>query len=51
MKLDASNATLLEGYGAYGFPLPPNFDSMRLAWFEKGGVYAVCHVPGGGEYG
>jgi prolyl oligopeptidase len=51
MKLDGSNPALLEAYGAYGFPIPPNFDSMRLAWYEQGGVYAVCHVRGGGEYG
>ena len=51
MKLDGSNPTLMEGYGAYGFPSSPYFDPMRLAWYEKGGVYAVCHVRGGGEFG
>jgi prolyl oligopeptidase len=51
VKLDGSNPTLLEGYGAYGFPYPPYFEPTRLAWHEKGGVYAVCHVRGGGEYG
>ena len=51
MKLDGSNPTLMEGYGAYGFPSFPFFEPMRLGWFEKGGIYAVCHVRGGGEYG
>jgi len=51
MKLDGSNPTLLEGYGAYGYPSFPFFESTRLAWYERGGVYAVCHVRGGGEYG
>jgi prolyl oligopeptidase len=51
LKLDGSNPTLLEGYGAYGFPSPPFFDQKRLAWYEKGGIYAVCHVRGGGEFG
>ena len=51
IKRDGSNPTLLEGYGAYGFPSPPYFESMRVAWYENGGVYAVCHVRGGGEYG
>jgi prolyl oligopeptidase len=51
MKLDGSNPTLLEGYGAVGISEPPFFTSTRLAWHEKGGVYAVCHVRGGGEYG
>ncbi|HUB83310.1 MAG TPA: prolyl oligopeptidase family serine peptidase [Bryobacteraceae bacterium] len=51
IKMDGSNPTLMEAYGAYGFPFPPNFEPMRLAWHEQGGVYAVCHVRGGGEYG
>ena len=51
IKLDGSNPTLLEGYGAYGFPFTPYFEPTRLAWHEKGGIYAVCHVRGGGEYG
>lgn len=51
IKLDGSNPTLLEGYGAYGVPYPPAFASIRLAWYENGGIYAVCHVRGGGEYG
>jgi prolyl oligopeptidase len=51
LKLDGSNPALLEGYGAYGFPNAPFYESTRLAWYGKGGVYAVCHVRGGGEYG
>ena len=51
IKLDGSNPTLLEGYGAYGITFDPYFDPKLLAWLEKGGVYAVAHVRGGGEYG
>ena len=51
IKRDGSNPTLLEGYGAYGWAFPPYFEPTRLAWHEKGGIYAVCHVRGGGEYG
>ena len=51
IKLDGSNPTLLEGYGAYGTPLLPSFNPRMLAWYEKGGVYAIAHVRGGGEYG
>jgi prolyl oligopeptidase len=51
IKLDGSNPTLLMGYGSYGFSQDPSFDPRRLAWFERGGVYAVAHVRGGGEYG
>jgi prolyl oligopeptidase len=51
MKLDGSNPTLMEGYGGYSISITPYFDQKRLAWYEKGGIYAVCHVRGGGEYG
>lgn len=51
IRLDGSNPTLLEGYGAYGISSSPNFEPADLAWLEKGGIYAVCHVRGGGEYG
>ncbi len=50
-KMDGSSPTLLEGYGAYGISITPEFDPVRLAWFERGGVLAVCHARGGGEYG
>jgi prolyl oligopeptidase len=48
---DGSHPTLLEGYGAYGTTRDPAFDPMGLAWLERGAVFAVCHVRGGGEYG
>jgi prolyl oligopeptidase len=51
VKLDGSNPTLLQGYGAYGITLDPGFDPKLIAWFERGGVIAVAHVRGGGEYG
>jgi len=51
IKLDGSNPTVLVGYGAYGISMDPNFDPRQLAWLERGGVYAVAHVRGGGEYG
>jgi prolyl oligopeptidase len=51
IKLDGSNPTLLSGYGAYGISRDPGFNPALIAWYEKGGVYAVAHVRGGGEYG
>jgi prolyl oligopeptidase len=51
LKLNGSNPTLLKGYGAYGITLDPGFDPKLIAWFERGGVVAVAHVRGGGEYG
>ena len=51
IERDGSNPTLLEGYGGYGVSFDAYFEPTRLAWHEKGGIYAVCHVRGGGEYG
>lgn len=50
-RLTADNPTLLTVYGAWGDPASPVFDAARLAWLERGGVFAVAHVRGGGEYG
>lgn len=51
LALDGSHPTLLTGYGAYGISLEPSFSPTLLAWIERGGVYAVAHVRGGGEWG
>jgi prolyl oligopeptidase len=51
LVLDGSHPTFLEGYGAYGVVSESGFWPSSLAWIEKGGVYAVAHVRGGGEYG
>ena len=51
LKLDGTHPTILYGYGAYGNPLRPFFSPTRLAWFEQGGIFAVAHVRGGGEFG
>ncbi len=51
IKLDGSNPTLLDGYGAYGMTIDPYFGPRRLAWLERGGVFAEAHVRGGGEFG
>jgi len=51
MALDGSHPTWLEGYGSYGITLDPAFRPTMLAFFERGGVFAVAHVRGGGEYG
>ena len=51
LPLNGQNPCLMEGYGAYGISLDPNFDATRLALLEKGIVIAYAHVRGGGENG
>jgi len=51
LQHNGNNPTLLRGYGSYGLSLLPSFLSTSLAWFEQGGVIAVGHIRGGGEYG
>ncbi len=48
---DGSNPVWLDGYGAYGIVIRPSFSAPRLAWLERGGIYAECHPRGGGELG
>lgn len=50
-KLDGNNPTLLYGYGGYSLSMQPNFDFVRRLWFDRGGVYVVANIRGGGEFG
>ena len=49
--LDGSHPTILQGYGAYGIVSESAFRSTAVAWIERGGVYAIAHIRGGGDYG
>ena len=51
LVLDGSHPTILDAYGGYGISLRPWCDPLRIAWLERGGVYAIAHVRGGGEKG
>src|SRR5437667_684341 len=48
---DGNNPTLLYGYGGYSISMTPNFDFTRRLWFDRGGVYVVANIRGGGEFG
>ena len=50
-KLDGNNPALLYGYGGYSLSMQPNFDFVRRLWFDRGGVYVVANIRGGGEFG
>jgi len=49
--LDGTHPTILYGYGGYGVCQTPAFRCRLRAWIERGGVYAVAHIRGGGEFG
>lgn len=51
LKLDGHRQTLLFGYGAYGMSQAPGYELGREPWFRRGGIYAIAHVRGGGEFG
>ena len=51
IALDGSHPTILYGYGGYGVSQSPAFRARLRAWIEKGGVFAVAHIRGGGELG
>ena len=51
ISLDGTNPTLLYGYGGYGISLSPSFRASREVWLDRGGVFAIANLRGGGEFG
>jgi len=49
--LDLPAPTVLYGYGAYEISIDPSFSHHRLSLLDRGAVYAIAHVRGGGEMG
>lgn len=49
--LDGSAPCLLYGYGSYGICIDPTFSSHRISLLDRGLVFAIAHVRGGGELG
>jgi prolyl oligopeptidase len=51
LKLDGTNPVYLYGYGGFNTSVTPSFGVTSLVWMERGGIYAVANLRGGGEYG
>jgi oligopeptidase B len=42
---------LLYGYGSYEISIDPSFSSLRLSLLDRGVIFAIAHIRGGGEMG
>lgn len=51
MERDGSSPALLYGYGAYGAPSDASFSSPVVSLLDRGFVYAIAHIRGGGDLG
>ncbi len=51
LERNGKNPTLLTAYGSYGYPYPPEFDHERISLLDRGFVFALAHIRGGGEMG
>ena len=48
---DGSAPLLLYGYGSYGLSMPVSFSSNRVSLLDRGIIFAIAHIRGGGELG
>jgi prolyl oligopeptidase len=52
MKYDGTNPTLLTAYGGFQVSITPSYSSLTgKLWLERGGVFVVANIRGGGEFG
>lgn len=52
LKLDGTNVTLLNAYGGFEIAMVPSYLAiLGASWLERGGVYVLANIRGGGEFG
>jgi prolyl oligopeptidase len=51
IALDGDHPVLLYGYGGFGLSMAPVFWLSKVLWLERGGIFALANIRGGGEYG
>lgn len=51
VKRDGTNPVYLTAYGGFDISYTPSFSATVYTWMEKGGVFALANIRGGGEYG
>jgi len=51
VEKDGSAPVYLYGYGAYGIPMDAGFNSNRFSLIDRGAIFAVAHIRGGGDWG
>ena len=51
LKRDGTRPVLLNGYGSYGASIPVSFSHQRLSLLDRGVIFAIAHIRGGGDMG
>ena len=51
MEISEKTPVTLTGYGGFGISMNPDFSQNYVTWIEQGGIVAIAHLRGGGEYG